>query len=135
MRRAPEDITTCDLIKLHRQLAVSENSFERVVGTLWAAGALGKHLAQLSDRQVGQLLSDFVGDQLGIYTPEITICEQAALRLFRWEGGRLTAEEIERTKRRTTCPKCGNEMLIRYGVDELDLLECTLVACNNRIPV
>jgi hypothetical protein len=128
-------MTVSDLMNMQRRLAESENPFERVVGTLWAAGTLQKRLAQLSDRQIGQLLYDFVGDELpGLYTPETTICHQAALRLFRSESGSLTPEENEATKRRTTCPKCGNEMLLQYGIDEPDHLECVLVKCGNRIP-
>jgi hypothetical protein len=129
-----KDITVSELIEIQRRLARAERAFERLVGTLWAAGTLERRLAQLTDHQIGQLLDDFVDDQLGLFEPEMTICQQATRRLFRSAGGMLAPEETEGAKQRPACPKCGNEMLLKYGIDEPDYLECVLVACGHRIP-
>ena len=48
-------MTIRELIERQRQLARSGGILERVVGTLYLASVLGKRLAQLTDRQVGQL--------------------------------------------------------------------------------
>jgi hypothetical protein len=69
------------------------------------AGALDRHLDALSDRQVGQLMFDEVGNDLGIVQPEATICGQATKRLFRSEGGSLE----EKPPLRPPCPICGND--------------------------
>ncbi len=58
---------------MQRRLANSEKLFERLVGTLWAAGMLDERLAQLTDRQIGQLMFDAVADQLSILRPETMI--------------------------------------------------------------
>ena len=68
-----EDFTVCGLIEMQRRLANSEKLFERLVGTLWAAGMLDERLAQLMDRQIGQLMFDAVADQLSILRPETMI--------------------------------------------------------------
>jgi len=68
-----EDVTVCGLIEMQRRLANSEKLFERLVGTLWAAGMLDERLAQLTDRQIGQLMFDAVADQLSILRPETMI--------------------------------------------------------------
>jgi hypothetical protein len=80
------------LIELQKRLLKSQNPFVRRVGMLMVAGALDRHLDALSDRQVGQLMSDNVGRDLGIVQPEATICHQATQRLFRSENGRLEEE-------------------------------------------
>jgi hypothetical protein len=77
------------LIDIQRRLAASQSPFLRCIGTLLAAGVLGRRLADLSDKQVGQLLQDHVGRDLGIVKPESTICHQATQRLFRSEAGSL----------------------------------------------
>ena len=87
-----KDITVSELIEIQRRLARAERAFDRLIGTLWAAGTLEKSLAQLTDHQIGKLLTDFVDDQLGLFEPEMTICRQATLRLFRSAGGMLTPE-------------------------------------------
>ncbi len=68
-----KDITVADLIKIQRSLALAESTVERVVGSLWVARTLDKRLAQLTDRQVGQLMFDFVGDRATIFEPEMAI--------------------------------------------------------------
>jgi hypothetical protein len=127
-----DDITVSGLIEIQRMLANSEKLFERLVGTLWAAGLVGERLAQLTDRQVGQLMLDHFGNDLGILLPEITICGHAIRRLFRSAGGKVTAQDIEKQRVRPACPKCGNEMLLHYGIAEPDFLECTSLNCGHK---
>lgn len=135
MHRDPNRaVTIRELIECQRRLARSGNIFEQVVDTLYQARVLGKRLAELTDRQIGQLLFDVVGDRLTISGPETTICQQATLRLFRSPAGRLKTSDVENSQR-TVCPRCGNDMLLVFGIDEPDYRECNLVACGLRIPV
>jgi hypothetical protein len=82
------------LIAMQRRFAHSNNRFEQCFGSLLVAGTLDRHLATLSDKQIGQLMSDHVGRDLSIFQPELTICQHAIRRLFRSAGGRLTAEDF-----------------------------------------
>jgi len=125
-----QEITVCDLIEIQRILACSKNPFERLVGALLVAGMLDVRLAQLTDRQIGQLMFDHFRNYLGILLPETTICDHATRRLFRSAGGKLTTEDIEKQRQRPACPKCGSEMLRHYGVDQPDFLECVLAKCG-----
>jgi hypothetical protein len=128
-----QNVTIRELIAFQRGFARSSDIFEQVVGVLFAAGALENRLRELNDRQIGRLLSDFVGDHLNVCGPEMTICQEAALRLFRSSVEKLTTNDIENLKRRAECPNCGNEMLLTYGIDEPDYLECTLANCGYRL--
>ena len=134
-RDSNQDVTIRELIERQRRLARSRDIFEKVVVTLYRASVLGKRLAELTDREIGQLLVDVVGDRLTISGPETTICQQATLRLFRSPAGRLTTIDVENSKQRTVCPRCANDMLLVLGIDEPDYRECVLVACGLRIPV
>jgi hypothetical protein len=116
------------LIEMQRRLAESKNPFLRRIGVLWAAGVLDKYLTQLTDRQVGQLMFDHVGRDLGIAQPEATICSQATQRLFRSRSGSLEGE----FPLRRPCPECRNEMLFHYGIDESDYFECVYRGCGYR---
>ncbi|PYV62971.1 MAG: hypothetical protein DMG97_38975 [Acidobacteria bacterium] len=127
-----QEITVCDFIEIQRMLADSENSFERLIGTLFVAGALDIRLAKLTDRQIGQLLFDHFRNHLGILLPETTICDHATRRLFRSTNGTFTAGDIEKQQQRLACPRCGNEMVLRYGIDEPDFLECVLLNCGHK---
>ena len=71
-----------ELIEAQRRLSVSKNPFERVIGTLWVAGLLKRRLAALSDAAVGQLMFDYVWNDLRVFSPELTICEVATERLL-----------------------------------------------------
>ncbi len=116
------------LIELQRRLLQSKSPFARRIGTLLAAGALDRHLAELTDKQIGQLLRDDVGKDLGILQPEATICNQATRRLFRSELGSLEDE----LPLRPPCPVCGNDMLFHYGVDAPDFFECSSLRCEHK---
>jgi len=128
----PNQAGVAALIGMQRSLSKSEHPFEQVVGTLFLAGLLNERLARLTDQQIGQLVSDFVSNQVGILDPEMTICEHAALRLFRSSGGTFATRHTEAEGPRASCPNCGNEMLLHYGIDEPDYQECTLLHCGYR---
>ena len=117
------------LIALQRRLCQSKSPFVRRIGILIANGALNRHLDALSDKQVGQLMFDHVGRDLGIVQPESTICHQATQRLFRSKNGSFTVEPSAQDER-TSCPKCGNEMLLHYGIDEPDFYQCVFLRCE-----
>jgi hypothetical protein len=125
----PQKPTILALIDLLRRLAQSENKFLRGFGTLLAAGLLDRTLAELTDKQVGQLLCDFVERDLGLVLPETIVCRQASMRLFRSEGGSFPDEPLLRQP----CPKCGNVMLPRYGIGEPDFRQCVSLACRYKI--
>ena len=116
------------LIDLQRRLLQSKSPFVRRIGTLLAAGALDRHLAELSDKQIGELLRDDVGNDLGVLQPEAIICHQATRRLFRSELGSLEDE----LPLRPPCPLCGNDMLFQHGIDEPDFFECTCLSCGHK---
>lgn len=89
-----EEHTVRGLMEMQRRFAHSNNRFERCFGSLLTAGRLERHLATLSDRQIGQLMFDYVGGNLGVFQPEATICQHAIRRLFRSAGGRITVEDF-----------------------------------------
>jgi hypothetical protein len=89
-----EERTVQGLMEMQRRIAHSNNRFERCFGSMLVAGTLERHLATLTDRQIGQLMSDHVGHDLSILQPELMICHHAICRLFRSTGGTFTAEEL-----------------------------------------
>jgi hypothetical protein len=77
-----EEISVEGLIEAQRRLSVSKNPFERVVGTLCVSGILKARLAVLPDMAIGRLMFDHVWNQLGIFRPELAICQLATERLL-----------------------------------------------------
>jgi hypothetical protein len=77
-----EDISIKALIDAQRRFSVSRNSFERIVGSLCMAGLLKKELSMLPDKAIGQLLFNFVLDELNLLSPETMICQVATERLI-----------------------------------------------------
>jgi len=77
-----EGISVEGLIDTQRRLSASKNPFERVVGTLCVAGLLKRRLSALSDAAVGQLMFDYVWNDMHVFSPELTICEVATERLL-----------------------------------------------------
>jgi hypothetical protein len=116
-------LTIRELIKKQRELVDSDSPMKRLAGALLIPAVLAERLAKLADRQVGQLLLDEVWPRLSTLGPESTICLHAADRL------RGSPKESC-----LACPKCGNEMLLRYGIDEPDFFECVLLSCGHREP-
>jgi hypothetical protein len=117
-------LTIRELIEKQNKLAYSDNTVERLAAALLISGALAKRLHRLRDCQIGQLLEDEVWSNLNLLAPESTICIAAADRL------RGSPEE-----KCPTCPRCGNETLLHYGIDEHDFFECVLLSCGHRKPV
>jgi hypothetical protein len=127
--KSPEEaIRIRELIDLQRRLSASKNPFIRRIGMLLAAGALDQHLSELSDHQIGQLMVDEVERELELFQPAAAICGQASRRLVRSSAGALG----HAPQKRRSCPKCGNEMLIHFGIDEQDYFECVLLECGHR---
>ena len=54
-----------------------------MVGVLCVSGMLKKRLARLTDEELGQLLVEYVSNELTMFSPEAAICEEAARRMFR----------------------------------------------------
>ncbi len=117
------------LIETQSRLFQSKNTLRRF-GALVVAGVLDKRLTELRDKQIGQLVFDFVLRDLVMGTPEMTICHHAVVRLTRSTVGRISAEEIEQQYERRSCPRCGIEMLLHYGIDEPNHWQCISLACE-----
>ena len=83
MQSGEEEISVVGLIEEQRRLSASKNCFERVVGSLVASGLLKQRLAALTDAAVGQLMFDYVCDEMNVFDPELTICQEACERLLR----------------------------------------------------
>lgn len=77
-----EEITVEGLIEEQRRLSASKNPFERVVGTLCVAGLLKERLTASSDAAIGQLMLDYVWNELNLLQPESVIVEIASERLL-----------------------------------------------------
>jgi hypothetical protein len=96
---------------------------KRLAGALLIPAVLAERLAGLADRQIGQLLLDEVWPCLSPLHPESVLCLHAVDRLRGSPKEKCPA-----------CPKCGNEMLLRYGIDEPDFYECVRLSCGHRKP-
>lgn len=117
-------MTIAELIEEQRRRLGSRNPVERFAAATLIPAVLAERLAVLADRQIGQLLLDEVWPGLSPLAPESTICLHAVDRLWCASTGKLT--------KRTACPKCGNEMLLHYGIDEPDFFECVLLKCGHK---
>ena len=76
------EISVQSLIEAQRKLSISRNHFERVVGSLFVAGLLQERLSALSDHELGQLMFDYVSDDMNVFSPELAICQVATERLL-----------------------------------------------------
>ncbi len=114
------------LIEMQDELIRSKNPFVRHIGSLLAAGALDKHLSELRDEQIGQLIGDVVERDLKIASSESVICNQASRRLLRSGAGRLHSQDHSSI----VCPNCGNNMLYHVGIDEPDFYQCVHLGCE-----
>ncbi len=121
------------LIAAQRRLMNSNHPFEQVVGTLWVAGTLKRRLAQLTDRQIGQLVWDHVWDELTLLGPDAAICEHAVRRLLRSEGSSWTGNDKSVMDQDTPpCPACGSETVHHIGIDEPDFLLCARAGSGHK---
>ena len=77
-----EEVSVERRIEEQRRLAHSKNPFERVVGALCLAGLLKEKLSAFTDVAVGRLMFAYVWSQLGIFGPELAICQVASERLL-----------------------------------------------------
>ena len=82
-RTAENNLDLHAVITEYAKLTNSPEAYERVVGSLCVAGILTHRLALLSDREIGQLVSDYVWTELPWSSPQMAICEEAAQRLIR----------------------------------------------------
>jgi hypothetical protein len=71
------------LIEAQRKLTHSKEPYERVVGVLCVSGMLKNRLARLNDDELGQLLVEYVSNEVTMFSPEAAICEETAQRMFR----------------------------------------------------
>ena len=137
MEQAPEEgFDLRSLIEAQRRLIDSKHPFEQVVTALWVGGTLKRRLAQLTDRQVGQLVWDYVLDQLTLFGPDATICQHATERLFRSAGGSWAEDDKSAMDADTPpCPACGSETIYHVGIDEPDFLLCGRADCEHKEPL
>jgi hypothetical protein len=119
---------------MQHSLAQSGDKYQQVMCRLWVVGTLKRRLKRLTDRQCGQLLYDYVWDELCYFSPAMAICEEAKRRLMRSGAGIMEFPE-ELLPTLSICPKCGMEMLFSYGIEEPDFLECLSTDCKHRIAV
>jgi hypothetical protein len=137
MEQAPEEgFDLRSLIEAQRRLIDSKHPFEQVVTALWVGGTLKRRLAQLTDRQVGQLVWDHVLDQLTLFGPDATICQHATERLFRSAGGSWAEDDKSAMDEDTPpCPACGSETFYHVGIGEPDFLLCVRADCEHKEPL
>jgi len=121
------ELTIPQLIEEQRDRMDSGSFVERLAAALLISGVLAERLNQLSDRPIGQLLLNEVWSKLSLLGPESTICLQAVDRLRRSGNGELTNEDTAKDQEQRACPRCGNQMLLHYGIDEPDFVECILL--------
>ena len=106
-----ETISVEVLIEEQRRLAHSTNPFEQVVGTLCVAGLLKQRLAALPDAALGQLMFDYVWNDMNVFSPELTICEVATERLIESAIAIVPkAASVEKCETLLVCPECGAEL-------------------------
>ena len=103
-RKRDKPIRVSEQIATQGRISNSNRPFEQVVGTLYIAGQLNERFSGLTDRQIGQLLSDVVWNRLELLSPETAICAgySSPLPVGKWEsdgGGqsRLTVAPRYRT--------------------------------------
>jgi hypothetical protein len=113
---------------MQEKLLRSKSPFIRRFGALLAAGALDKHLSELRDEQVAQLMTDVVERDLRIASPEAVISSQASRRLLRSGAGSLAPDFDPPLE----CPQCGGVLTFHVGIDELDYVECIDLRCKHK---
>jgi hypothetical protein len=134
---APEDrLDVHGLIEAQRMLAQSKHPFAQIVCVLWINGSLKRRLARLTDRQIAQLMFDYVWDDLIVFSPAAAICEHATERLFRSERGSWTQQDKSVMDEDTPpCPACGAETVRHVGINEPDFVRCGRAECGHTGPL
>jgi hypothetical protein len=82
-RRRHHDPEVLALMAAHGQILGSENAVIRGFGLLYVSGLLRERLSVLSDQAIGNLLFDFVWDELSMHSPTGVIVQDATARLWR----------------------------------------------------
>lgn len=116
------------LIQVQADLSGAAEPYDRVVGALFAAGVLRGRLDNLTDCQIGELVSEIIIDQLDPLAPESTLCQEAIDRLLRSHAGRFEMMPLDEPC--PGCPRCGCPMLFHYGIDEPNYLQCAGSLCR-----
>ena len=83
------------LIEEQRNLARSQNPFERVIGSLCIGAILKEQLVRLPNNAISRLMTDYVWSDLNLLGPESVVVEVASERL------------IEKYGKSMVCPECG----------------------------
>jgi hypothetical protein len=122
-----------DLMHIQTDLSQGTEPYERVVGALFAAGVLRARLDDLSDAQIGELVFDYVLDQLDLLAPEIVLCQGAIDQLLRSPSGQY--DVVAADEPCPLCPECGCPMTRRHGIDEPDYFQCAGSNCRYKSPV
>ena len=85
------------LIEVQSRCSVSPNPFERVVESLLSAARLQQKLSMLSNERIGKLMFDHLWNVMDVFSPEMTICQEATERLLGNElGGQMMTRVWER---------------------------------------
>lgn len=122
------------VIEAQRQRLRSNDARVRLLGSFLHSGDIGARIMSMSDRQVGQLVFDYVGGDFCFGSPEAAICAEATERLFRSPSGiRLPDERLNEPGRLPICPRCGAEMMHFIGIDETDYRQCASLKCQHKI--
>jgi hypothetical protein len=95
-----EEISVEALIEEQRRVSVSQNPFERVIGSLCVASILKEQLVRLPNSTISQLMTDHIWCQLNLLGPESVIVEIASERLL--ESAIAIVPKA--------CPECGAEL-------------------------
>lgn len=123
-----------DVIKAQYMRLRSGSARVRMVESFLHSGDIGARLTALSDRQIGQLMFNHVGDDFCFGSPEASICNEATERLFRSKAGaRGENEEFNDPIELPDCPKCGQPMMHYIGFNEPDYRKCVSLKCEHKI--
>jgi hypothetical protein len=125
--------TIRDIIGAQNRRLKSGNLRERAVDSLFGYCELGRRLPGLTDRQVGQLVFDFVLDDLVLVSPAMSLSMEASERLFRSSAGARTTARFNVPGQLPICPRCGEEMMRYVGLGQSDYRQCVSLKCGYKI--
>lgn len=101
---------------------------------LLATAACQQSLRKRTDKQIGQLVYDYVWNELDLSTAAMAVAVEATHRLYRSSGGPSIGEpRLNEPDCLAVCPSCGSDMLRRIGIDEPDYYVCTALGCGNKV--
>ena len=76
-----QDISVKRVIEA-RRLSASKSPFDQVVGTLGLQGCSSRDSLLYPDEVLGQLMFDYVWNEMNVVSPELAICQVATQRLL-----------------------------------------------------